>query len=748
MDWKLGTLLHSEFKKITSPKTAAQVAAVCEMIPAEVPGAFELDLIRAGKLPEDLFKGTNVLETQKLESTHLFYCTEIEVEDNGMEPFLVFEGIDTVAEIYLDGAFFAFTENMHLAYEYAIQPGRHEVVVHIIPACVYAREKDLPVACYGQLYNHDSLMLRKAPYMYGWDIMPRIVSGGLWREVRIDYRPADRIERFDYRIKQLKGNKAKMMFAVKVQTDADLLSDFTLKIEGACGESSFALEKRVWSVHERIHFSLEDALLWWPKNYGDPNLYDVTATLLKNGRVCDEKKLKMGIRTVALDRTDQAGPGGKFRFVVNHKPIYVMGSNWVPTDPFPCRQHLYTERGLKLAEGMNCNMLRCWGGNIYPENAFYDYCDAHGIMIWQDFAMGCGYYPWNEEFQDQLREEATYIVRKLGNHPCIMLWAGDNECDYNTPYPEENVLTRRLLKQVVLQEDNTRPYLPSSPYLTVRRGTDGMKPAEDHLWGPRDYFKGEFYGKAISHFVSETGYHGCNSPESVKKFIHEDHLDGFKQHDPEWTVHASCPETSEKAPYAYRIPLMAKQVNRLFKDPAQDLEGFARQSQISQAEAVKYFIERFRIRKGYTGGMLWWNVIDGWPQFSDAIVDWYGCKKLAYHYIARSQQPFCVMMDEPDENGDLTLCAANDTLQDARFRCTVTDALTGRVVLSGEYLARADETVRLAKLPEKAGFYLIEWAGDVTGKNHFVGCIGDQVTTEDYAKFMAAAGFDTEFEGF
>ncbi|MBQ6824754.1 MAG: hypothetical protein IJP27_08880 [Clostridia bacterium] len=761
MDWKLGTLQHSAYKKTEEPYTVKEVEALCEMIPAEVPGAFELDMIRAGKLPEDIFKGTNVLQLQKLEATHLFYCTAFEVEEKGMDAFLVFEGIDTFAEIYMDGYLLDWTENMHLKYEYRVKPGKHELMVHIIPACIKARELDLPVNCYGQPYNHDSMLMRKAPYMFGWDIMPRIVSAGLWREVRIDYLPYDRFEQFDYRVMKIKGNKASLRFSARIHTEQDLLHDLVIKIEGRCKDHSFVIDKTLYSINERIPVSLEDPYLWWPRNYGDPDLYEVTAYLMKGEEILDRRSLKMGIRTAELDRTDKAGPEGKFRFVINGKPVYVMGSNWVPTDPFPCRQHLYTERGLRLAEGMNCNMLRCWGGNIYPEDAFYDYCDAHGIMIWQDFAMGCGFYPWNEEFQQQLREEATYIVRKLGNHPCIVLWAGDNECDYNTNDPEANILTRKILKEVVLQEAHTTPYLPSSPYFAGNRATFG-KPAEDHLWGPRDYFKGQFYGTAISHFVSETGYHGCNSPASIKRFISEEHLENFRVFDEEWTVHSTSIETKPNtvethasgveirkgSPYAYRIPLMAGQVDRLFVDPASDRWGFAKQSQISQAEANKYFIERFRIRKGYTGGMLWWNVIDGWPQFSDAVVDWYGCKKLAYHYTARSQSPFCLMMDEPDENGNLTLCAANDTQRDLQIRCTVTNALTGEVVLSGEYHAPADRSVRLAQLPEEAVYYLIEWEGDLCGKNHFVGKIGEKVQTADYDAFMKKVGFDAEFEGF
>ena len=761
-NWKLGYLPHSRTQGF-SPKTAEDILrSACEVIEAKVPGNFELDLIRAGKLPEDLYMGTNILKAQDLERMHIWYCSEFDLEPTDEDTFLRFEGIDTVAEIFLDGMLFAKTENMLIPHEfplYGVSYGRHELVVHIIPTCIYAREIPLPNICRAQPYNYDSLAVRKAPYMYGWDIMPRAVSAGLWRPVQVVYKPKDRIETVVCRTHKVSGETAEIEFYWQVQTNRDFIRDLSIRIEGECGDSAFSFEKRLVSVHDSKNHTLENAKLWWPKNAGEPNLYNVTATLLCGDTVCDAVSFAMGIRTVQLDRTDKAGPDGKFRFIVNGKPVYALGTNWVPTDVFPSRHDEYTLRGIELIDDIGCNMVRCWGGNAYPGDLFYEECDRRGIMVWQDFAMGCATYPRDERFQRLLREEATSVVRRLRNHASIVLWAGDNECDAMTVYhpqfggenPEDNILTRKVLKEVVQQEDGFRPYLPSSPYLTEPAGV-GVLPAEEHLWGPRDWFKSKYYSTPICHFASETGYHGCPSPESLRKFMHEENItnrgDAKLCSDPEWLVHASSPEATVESVYAYRIPLMAKQVDRLFGSALPTIEGFAKQSQISQGEAVKYFIERFRIRKWYTGGLLWWNMIDGWPQVSDAIVDWYGVKKLAYHYIKRAQQPFCMMIDEPDENGMLILCAANDGTADQTVSYTVTNVLTEETVLAGECTVKGDTTARIAGFAEKAGYYRIEWNGGVSGENHYIARMGEGLSTADYFAFMQKTGFDKEFEGF
>ena len=214
-------------------------------------------------------------------------------------------------------------------------------------------------------------------------------------------------------------------------------------------------------------------------------------------------------------------------------------------------------------------------------------------------------------------------------------------------------------------------------------------------------------------------------------------------------MHASCmvPEMSD--PYAYRIGLAYRQVETLFGKAEKELAAFAKQSQISQAEAKKYFIEKFRIGKGKRSGIIWWNLIDGWPQVSDAIVDYYYCKKLAFHYIQRSQQPVCLMFDEPAD-GQIALYAVNDLTEEAAVKYSVINLTTGRSVLSGSAVLAAESSApidSLAVTEDEQTFYLIRWEKD--GKvyqNHFHTNLLN-ISYEAYLAAIAKCGMD-EFEGF
>ena len=318
--------------------------------------------------------------------------------------------------------------------------------------------------------------------------------------------------------------------------------------------------------------------------------------------------------------------------------------------------------------------------------------------------------------------------------------------------PNQNLLTREILAKATRQEDFARPYLPSSPYFDEQAFRYG-NPSERHLWGPRDFFKSDYYAKANAHFASETGYHGCPSPESLKKFIPAEHLQGWGDtslcNDPCWLTHASCMIPDVSDPYAYRIPLMTRQVERLFGGVPTDLDTYAMESQISQAEAKKFFIERFRIGKWRRTGILWWNLIDGWPQISDAVVDWYGCKKLAYSYIKRSQQSFCLMCGEPDEAGNLTLYAVSDLQVPVTVKYVVRELSTNQVILEDTLCAEPNSSTPVASFPRiKGGFYLLEWQGDATGVNHYTASIGDTLDFDSHLSYLKACGFDKEFCGF
>ncbi len=538
----------------------------------------------------------------------------------------------------------------------------------------------------------------------------------------------------------------------------------------------------LWHTCGNIYIPVHGAYLWYPKNAGLPYLYDVTVTLWRGDEAVDVRHLRSGIRTVELDRTSLSQEGdrrGEFRFLINHRPVFVMGTNWVPLDAFHSRDAERLPKALQLLGDSGCNAVRCWGGNVYEDHAFFDFCDEQGILVWQDFAMGCAIYPCDETMQEALRVEVEAVVKKLRNHTSLCLWAGDNECDLFwwcchavRRNPVDNVLTRRIIPEVLREQDLSRPYLPSSPYIDEAAAASGQidRIAEDHLWGPRDYFKGQFYRNTVCHFASETGYHGCPAPASLREFIPEDELwpifDGATAEQPlqgaakpSWLAHQTSMELNEGNVFGYRIRLMTSQVEHMFADTPRDLDTYVRMSQASQAEAFKYFIERFRVSKWRRTGIIWWNLLDGWPQVSDAVVGYDYRPKLAYHFIKRVQKPQHMAFTDPAD-GHIFLVGINDSQKEATFTYTVkditdlpagTDPATVPALLAGDVTVPADAAVPAADLPAEGlehRFLLIEWtlADRSTHRSHFV-LEPEHLASEMYMTALEVCGFDN-WEGF
>lgn len=704
-------------------------------ISGSVPGNFELDMQRAGLIGDPFF-GTNPIEMQRLENRHLWYCREFEYDkDSAKNAILIFEGIDTIADIYLNGKKIGSSDNMLIAHEFnatGIKKGKNELMVHIIPTCIAARDFDFDMDVTTHLnVNASSLQIRKAAHSFGWDILPRIISGGIWRDVFIAERKTDYIKDIFLHTTNITPETAKITGHFDVELSGDFCVDYSLKIHGICKESSFDVEyKKLWHDQGNLNFNIDNPLLWWPRDMGEQNLYRVTAELYYNGNIVDTYEFSFGIRTITHEMTDttDADGNGEFLFRVNNEPFFVRGTNWVPLDALHSRDNERMPKALAMLKDINCNMVRCWGGNVYEDHAFFDFCDENGILVWQDFAMGCATYPQDDSFAARFKAEIEFIVKKLRQHPSIALWAGDNECDIAavewknaSRNPNKNRLTRQLIPEVLNRLDPFRAYLPSSPYMSEQAYKTGLPTPENHLWGPRDYYKGEFYSQAVAHFASETGYHACPSPASLPKFLSPDCV--WPEDNDEWHVHQTCMELERNCEYSFRNKLMFDQVKVLFGKTPENLQDFALASQISQGEAVKYFIERFRITKWRRTGIIWWNLLDGWPQFSDAVVDYYFTKKAAYSFIKRSQEPVCLMMREP-ENGIMTLVGANEFLTEKAVKYTLTDITSGKKVCDGEITLPANQATDIISVSTESDvvrFYLIEWQYDgKTYKNHYI----------------------------
>ena len=285
--------------------------------------------------------------------------------------------------------------------------------------------------------------------MFGWDIMPRIVSAGLWKPVSLKKRKFEGIKDvyFITNYVDIENRSAEMRFFINTDTDGDYINDYSVRVRGRCSDSEFDITEVMWNSGYQFNFKIDNAKFWFPKNYGEPNLYEAEVTLLYKENIVDTYKLNVGIRTVELDISDSTGENdiGDFCFKVNGRRIFAMGSNWVPLDAFHSQDTKRLGKALEALDDLGCNIVRCWGGNVYESDEFFDFCDRHGIMVWQDFAMGCGVYPQTSEFTDRFKEEAVYQIKRLRNHPSLALWAGDNECDIAAAdWASER--TRRIMK--------------------------------------------------------------------------------------------------------------------------------------------------------------------------------------------------------------------------------------------------------------------------------------------------------------
>lgn len=703
--------------------------------PCTVPGNFELDL-QANGLIEDPFFGMNITRLRELEDRHVFYFRRFTASPPpNTDTVLVFEGLDCCADVYLNGEMLGCGDNMLVEQVFCrvdrLLRDNNELLVHILPAVEQAKSHWYPPSLAALGVNYESLYVRKAPHMYGWDIMPRAVSAGIWRPVRLRFIPTERFEDVFLETTSVSASRADLVLHYRASTSGSVRDLYEIQVEGRCESSTFSARQRMPFEAGRLGFAVENPAVWWPRGRGQAKLYDVRVALLKNGDAIDHLDFAHGIRTVELLRTDITGPSGEgeFCFQINGEKTFIKGSNWVPLDAFHSRDLSRIPPAIELVEDIGCNMLRCWGGNVYEDDLFFELCDRKGLMVWQDFAMACAAYPQDSEFQRRIAEEARAAVKRLRQHPSVVLWSGDNECDHSFQWsfgkrrdPNENVLTRKVIPDVLAEEDRSRPYLPSSPYVSPEAFEKGLHLLpEDHLWGPRDYYKGDFYRTSLCHFASEIGYHGCPSPESMKRFLSPEKLWPYQDNE-EWLLHCTSP-VPEAHLYDYRVELMARQIRELYGEVPDNLEDFAYASQACQAEAKKFFIEMFRAAKWRRTGIIWWNILDGWPQLSDAVVDYYFTRKLAYHFIKTSQLPLCLILCEPG-NFQQTLIASNDTREDIVLRYTITDLASDAVVGQGAGTALADSVTPLGSIPFSMGrkrFYVIEWTSpSASGWNHYL----------------------------
>ncbi len=744
-------------KAVCSPEEMSAVKY--KTIPATVPGNVEIDLMKAG-LIKDPRIGSNVYDLRPYEAYQWCYSRHFFAPPmhEGETCLLHFGGIDCFAEIWLNGKHVGSAHNMMIDYDFDIteqmRQGDNLLQVILRSSVIEGQKYMLGTLSIGAAEPEsyfskkapEALFVRKACSGYGWDIMPRTVSAGLWRDVSLRILPPAHFTDIHWMTLDVDVPNRTGRFYAHFQADVpfDLLdhakATFKLKRNGkTCFSRTEPLTQNVIAILD----TCRNVDFWWPRGMGEAALYEAVIDLTdESGKLLCRDARRFGFRTIMLDRSEihesKENPG-RFRFYVNGEPVFIKGANWTPLDGLHSRDAELLDSTVALAVDLNCNMLRCWGGNVYEDHRFFDLCDENGIMVWQDFGMACASPSQRQLFIDLMEEEAISVVRKLRSHPSLALWSGNNENDQTYIFrwppqykldPNDDYISRVLLKKVIYEFDPLRPYLPSSPYYTpaVFALGDWSKLPENHIWGPRGYYKEPFYKDAKCLVASEMGYHGCPNLSSLKLMMEPANVYPWEDRATHrWNRDWLTKATRRYEAWGYipkRNDLMINQVNLLFGYIPDTLEDFVLGSQLVQAEAMKYFVEKWRGGKFVEkNGLIWWNVKDGWPIISDAVVDYYFGKKLAYYFIRNVQRDVCAMMLDEDSTGLYPLVIINDTREEASGKVTITDIESGKKVWSGKYRTEANGRTLLTHIGKKAdkGMYLIEYSvGEDNFKNHYL----------------------------
>ena len=731
-------------------------------IPATVPGNVELDLQRAGLItdywpPDKLFaleEWSEVVWNYRCRFDALQYDAERE------ELHLFFDGIDTAAEIFLNGELLLECANMFIGHSADVS-GRlkardNMLEIKITPPALRSRKFKLPV--YFRGFHPHQAYLRKARHSWGWDNAPTLPSCGIWRSVRLEVIPKQRLDEVYYYTESLSPEQASIGVYWSLRLQEPELRRFRLRLRVTFrSETVFLREYPIINTSDflRNEVIIRQPHLWWPAGYGAPALYGMTLELLRDGEVIDRRTEHFGIRQIRLfrtEKTDDAG-SGEFQFVCNGRKIYIRGTNWKPLDALHSRSAGKLRRALELCTELHCNMVRIWGGGVYEDHEFFDYCDEHGLLVWQDFMLACEYPPQDALFRRMMRDEAEWIIRRLRNHPSLALWSGDNEIDYSfcdsvfppQMVPSDNRISREVLRRAALELDPWRDYLESSPFvpdeavlLRNRTGNMEFMPAlcpEQHLYPGgkeiRDAVRSSNY-----HFLSETGpILLCAMSESPTLLARE--IDRLQR------LWNTSPDELESRGWRHQSDLylvnwkedVKRRLKLFFGDsvtPSPDApEELIAAVNLFVCDTFKFIIEYSRCRKWRKTGVIWWSLIDMWPMlFNFSVIDYEFRPKLPFFWIRQSQQEFCLICDEPDDgSAGAALTAVNDTGDDRKgvYRLAQFREESGQLEYfhSGEFHVEANGKAVLPQPPDafaRDALYILEWELDGIRKfNHFIG---------------------------
>jgi beta-mannosidase len=669
-------------------------------IPAAVPGSVHTDLLAAGLIP-DPYLDDNELRLGWIGRADWIYEARFDAPAGGADGVapvrgadrvdLECDGLDTVATIMLNGERLGRTENMHRRFRFAVgehlRVGENVLRVRFHSAYRYAEAQRERLGSRPASFREPFNFIRKMACNFGWDWGPALVTAGIWRPIGLRSWSVARFADVRPRV-AVAGDVG----IVDVQVSLDRARGGPLVLAAAVGGAHARATVDAWQRRAALRLTVRDPELWWPRGYGAQPLYPLRVSLMDSGgTTVDSWSRRIGFRSVRL-HTAPDEQGSPYTVVVNDVPVFVRGVNWIPDDCFPSRvtRSRYAER-LAQAAGANVNYVRVWGGGIYESDDLYDVADELGLMVGQDFAFSCAAYPEEEPFASEVAAEARDNVSRLAPHPSLVVWTGNNECQWGYAdwgWPDD--LAGRtwgsgyysgLLPRIVAELDPARPYWPGSPW----SGSPNRHPNEPshgttHIWDVWNRLDYLHYRSYTPRFVAEYGFQAPPAYATLRRALRDEPLapdsPGMRHH-----------QKAEDGDGKLRRGLEAHLPR------PRDFDDWHWLTQLNQARALSVGIEHFRSLRPVCMGSVVWQLNDCWPVTSWAAVDGDGRRKPLW-YAMRAGYADRLLTLQPRADG-LVVAAVNDSASPWRTEVTVT-----RLTLAGE--PRAQTTLAVSVPPRGA----------------------------------------------
>ena len=658
--------------------------------PAHVPGVVQTDLLKDGLIPDPFYQD-NDTKLQWIGLTDWEYRTTFEADAATLghdHVDLVFEGLDTYADVYVNDQAVLHADNMFRRWRVPVKgilksgPNNLRVVFHSPIESMIPKVKALPyilpaISTAINTGNEENIATspytRKAPYQYGWDWGPRYVTEGIWQPIRVETWDALRIENFHVQQETITKTDAAVNAEFNIEAGRSTPASLEVTYGPLAGTAFPAVRQSVQLVpglnRISVPIHIVNPKLWYPNGYGAQDRYQFSAVVRTGKDIAANAALKTGLRSIEL-RREVTKTGKSFAFIVNGIPVFAKGADVIPFDSFPNRVTPEIHRQiLESARDAHMNMVREWGGGYYESDDFYDICDELGILVWQEFMFGGDMVPGGADFQNSVKQEAIDQVTRLRDHPSIVLWCGNNEIETGwvhwgdrqifkesvSPADREKVWTdyvvlfHGILAQVVAQYGNPVPYWGSSPSANFENPPDSQTDGDMHYWQVWHALAPiEMYTQQFPRFMSEYGFQSFPEMRTIRTFAKPEDMD----------IRSATMRDHQKNTGGNERIL--SYMLRWYPEP-KDFASFVYLSQVLQAEAIKVGAEHLRRQMPNTMGSLYWQLNDCWPVASWASIDYYGRWKALQYYARRFYDDVIVSPFRHD--GKVDVYVVSDKLQ-------------------------------------------------------------------------------------